>query len=140
MLASRFQYNGDRFFFLFFWIVRKELGVGENEDDECMEDGMGRYHVCFFFFSRERRFVSSYFFLASLNNSLPFLFFVLMLSSFFFLVQPSIYKQNKFVIFNRLVSSKLDDQVNPIIIWSLNFFLFTFVPFVQFNFSYFIIF
>jgi hypothetical protein len=79
--------------------------------------------------------------LASLNNSLPFLFFVLMLSFFFFfLVQPSIYKQNKFVIFNRLVSSKLGDQVNPIIIWSLNFFLFTFVPFVKFNFSYFIIF
>jgi len=83
LLASRFQYNGDRFFFLFFWIVRKELGVGENEDDECMEDGMGRYHVCFFFlFSRERRFVSTYFLLASLNNSLPF-FFLLMLSPFF---------------------------------------------------------
>jgi hypothetical protein len=47
LLASRFQYNGDRFFF---WIVRKEIGVGEIEDDECMEDGMGRYHVCFFFF------------------------------------------------------------------------------------------
>jgi hypothetical protein len=94
-----------------------------------------------FFFSRERRFVSSYFLLASLNNSLPLFYFILlMLSLFFFLVQPSIYKQNKFVIFNRLVSSKLGDQVNPIIIWSLNFFLFTFVPFVQFNFSYFIIF
>jgi hypothetical protein len=112
--------------------VRKEIAVGEIEDDECMEDGMGRYHV---FFSRERRFVSSYFLLASLNNSLPLFYFILlMLSLFFFLVQPSIYKQSKFVIFNRLVSSKLGDQVNPIIIWSLNFFLFTFVPFVQFNF------
>jgi hypothetical protein len=30
--------------------VRKEIGVREIEDDECMEDGMGRYHVCFFFF------------------------------------------------------------------------------------------
>jgi len=41
----------------FFWIVRKEIGVGEIEDDECMEDGMGRYHVCFFFLEREGLFL-----------------------------------------------------------------------------------
>ena len=44
-------------FFFFFWIVRKELGVGENEDDECMEDGIGRYHVFFFFLEIEGLFL-----------------------------------------------------------------------------------
>jgi hypothetical protein len=36
--------------------VRKEIAVGEIEDDECMEDGMGRYHV-FFFLEREGLFL-----------------------------------------------------------------------------------
>ena len=37
--------------------MRKEIGVGEIEDDECMEDGMGRYHVCLFFLEREGLFL-----------------------------------------------------------------------------------
>jgi hypothetical protein len=56
---------------------KKEISAGKIEDDKCMEDGMGKGHVFFFFlhfFSRNRRFVSSDFLLASLTNSLLFFF------------------------------------------------------------------
>jgi hypothetical protein len=88
----------------FFFLDREEEG------DKCMEDGMGGGVFVFaFFFSRDRRFVSSDFLLASLTNSLLFFFANALYPKthfFFCVVQPPIYRQNKFVFFNCLVSKQ----------------------------------
>ena len=82
-----------------------------------------------------------YIFLVILSLILP-KFFPLksLLPLFLCVVQPPTYRQTSLLFSIAWSPRKLGDQVTKKIIWSLNFFLFTFSPFVHFDFFYFLYF
>ena len=82
-----------------------------------------------------------YIFLVILSLILP-KFFPLksLLPLFLCVIQPPTYRQTSLLFSIAWSPRKLGDQVTKKIIWSLNFFLFTFSPFVHFDFLYFLYF